>query len=70
MNPSTAPAPSPKLFTVGEIALQVQAPVHRVQYVITERGIAVVQRAGRLRLFDGRGVEAVRSAIRQIDSRH
>jgi hypothetical protein len=60
----TATAP-----TIGSIARQLSAPIHRVEYVIKSRHIQPVSRAGSLRIFDEDAVERVAVAIREIDAR-
>jgi hypothetical protein len=59
----------PTLRTPGVVAREVGAPLHRVQYVLRTRKIAPAARAGRLRLLDAKGVEAVRKALAGIDAR-
>lgn len=58
---------TPTLITPGVIARQVNAPLHRVLYVLATRGhIRPVARAGTLRLYDKAAVEAVRAELNMI----
>ena len=52
-----------KLLTVGEIAKQLDCPVHRVDYIILSRNIKPVQLAGRFRVFDEEALERIRSEV-------
>ena len=42
---------TPQALTVGEIAKQLDWPIHRVDYFIRSRGIKCKMRAGQLRVF-------------------
>jgi hypothetical protein len=59
----------PQLQTVGDIAKAEGVRASRVAYAIDVYRIAPTQRAGILRLFDEAGVDAIRSALRRIESR-
>jgi len=60
----------PKLRTPGVVARELGEPLHRVDYVLRTRPeIRPTARAGRLRLFDLAGVEAIREALADIDHR-
>ena len=52
-----------KLLTVGEIARQLNCPLHRVLYLIQSRQIKPLQRAGHLRIFGSDVVEALREEL-------
>ncbi len=54
-------------LTVGEIARQLNEPVHRVQYAIKTRGIEPEAVAGNLRIFPPEAVEQVAAILRDID---
>ena len=61
---------SPRLITVGVIADEVRAPLHRVQYVLRTRlRIRPAARAGTLRLYDRRAVAMVRYELNLMDAR-
>jgi hypothetical protein len=59
----------PQLRTLGILAAEVERPLPQVEYIVRTRGIQPVARAGTLRLFDARAVEAVREAIREMEER-
>jgi hypothetical protein len=59
----------PQLRTPGVIAGELDAPLSRVLYVLRKLGIKPIGRAGVLRLYDRSAVEAVRTALQQIDKR-
>jgi hypothetical protein len=54
-------------LTVGEIARQLNEPVHRVQYAVKTRGIEPEAVAGNLRIFPSEAVEQVAAILRDID---
>ena len=58
--------PPPSLPTLGVIAAELGAPLHRVAYAIRSRGIRPTARAGRLRLYDAAAVERIRVALAEI----
>lgn len=59
----------PKAFTVGEIARQCNEPIHRINYIISSRGIEHVEVAGRLRIFDQYAVERVGLILQELDEK-
>ena len=59
---------TPVLPTVGEIARQLDEPLHRVEYVIRSRGIRAESRAGNCRVFSETAVNRIDSEIRRIDA--
>jgi len=61
----------PQLRTPGVIAEELDAPLSRVLYVLRKRAhdIRPIGRAGVLRLYDRRAVEAVRHELREMDQR-
>lgn len=59
-----------RLRTVRLLAEDVQAPMHRVEYVLRTRPYIVpAALAGKLRLFDTLNVAQVRHALNAIDAR-
>ncbi|MEQ9095398.1 MAG: hypothetical protein RIE32_03960 [Phycisphaerales bacterium] len=59
-----------RLPTVGQIARQLDVPVHRIEYLIRTRNIQHVGRAGIARVYDAKDVEALAEELRRIkDSR-
>jgi hypothetical protein len=63
------PGSVPQLRTLGVLAKEVERPLSQVEYIVRTRGIAPCAKAGTLRLFDARAVEAVRVAIREMEER-
>ena len=59
----------PQLRTPGVIAAELDAPLNRVLYILRQRRIRPIGRAGVLRLYDRAAVETVRNALREIDGR-
>lgn len=53
--------------TVGEIARRLQAPLHRVEYVIRSRSIQPASRAGNARVFSEADVDHIAGELRRID---
>ena len=61
---------APQLITLGVIAAEVRAPLHRVLHVLaTRQHIRPSARAGTLRLYDRRAVAMVRHELNAIDAR-
>jgi hypothetical protein len=60
---------TPQLRTPGVIAAELDAPLSRVLYILRNRNIKPIGRAGVLRLYDRAAVETVRDALRKIDQR-
>lgn len=58
-----------QLLTVGEIAIRLGQPVHRVDYAIRSRGIRPAARAGRLRVFSTEAIAQIQDAIDEADRR-
>ncbi|MCA9108574.1 MAG: hypothetical protein KDA52_01400 [Planctomycetaceae bacterium] len=54
-------------LTTGEIARQLDAPVHRVEYVIRSRNIQPIERAGCLRIFALADLEYIADELRRMD---
>jgi hypothetical protein len=54
-------------LTVGEIARQLNEPVHRVQYAVKTRGIEPEAVAGNLRIFPSEALEQVAAILRDIE---
>jgi hypothetical protein len=62
---------APRLNTVGVLAEKVNAPLHRVLFVLRTRAhIQPAAYAGRARLYDSRAVAMVRHELNAIDARH
>lgn len=59
----------PRLDTPGRIAAKLGVPTHRVQYVITTRGITPSAYAGRLRLFNRDAIARIRHELTAIEAR-
>lgn len=57
------------LLTSGDIARVLDANVSRVRQVLNTRPIEPVQRAGIVRLYDDKAVQAVREEIASMDAR-
>ena len=55
----------PVALTIGEVARQLQVPLHRAEYLVRSRGIQPVARAGNARLFSEADVRQLRSALDQ-----
>lgn len=65
-----ATKPPPVLRTAGRIAAELNAPLHRVLYVLNSRQhIHPSARAGTLRLYDRLAVAQVRHELNAIDAR-
>lgn len=63
--------PIPKLRTLGVLAVDLDEPLHRVQYVLrTRQHIRPTAKAGRLRLYDRDAVELLRCELSAIDAKH
>ena len=54
--------------TVGEIARRLGVAVHRVEYVISARGIRPHGRAGNARVFTESDVRRIASELRRIEA--
>jgi hypothetical protein len=59
----------PQLRTPGVIADELGVPLTRVLYVLRKYNVRPIGRAGILRLYDCRAVDAVRDALREMDRR-
>lgn len=57
------------LFTVGDMARELELPIHRVQYLIRSRNIQPTQRAGLIRLFDEATLTALINEANAIEAR-
>lgn len=58
---------SPAMPTIGEIARRLNAPVHRIEYVIRSRQIQAVSTAGNARIFSEADVTYIGSELRRMD---
>jgi hypothetical protein len=57
-------------LTVGEVCKHLNQPMHRVARILDTRPhIQPIKRVGVLRIFDDRGVEAIRTEIEKMDAR-
>ena len=54
-----------KLKTTGEIATDLNVHRHIVEYAIQRHRITESQRAGIIRLFDQRAIEAIKQAVKR-----
>ncbi|TAJ20341.1 MAG: hypothetical protein EPO65_04035 [Dehalococcoidia bacterium] len=52
------------LITVGQIALRLQVPLHRVEYAIRAHNIAPIGRAGNARVFSEETVAQLEKLLR------
>lgn len=61
---------TPRLATVGKLALLLRVPVHRIQYVLRTRPhIRPRARAGGIRCFDDDAIAEIRHELNAIDAR-
>ncbi|REJ87131.1 MAG: hypothetical protein DWQ34_25780 [Planctomycetota bacterium] len=58
-----------EFHTVGQIAERLRRPLHRVLYVVRERRIEPVCRAGQTRMFDENAVKRIEAELDRIDQR-
>jgi hypothetical protein len=63
------PHDTPQLRTPGVLAAEVGAPLSRVLYILRNRDIRPIGRAGCLRLYERGAVETVRQALREMGQR-
>lgn len=60
----------PKVWTAGNIARELDQPLHRVAYILNTRShIRPMCRAGRLRVYGSQAVAQVRYELNVIDAR-
>ena len=59
------PTPLP---TVGIIALRLDVPLHRVEYILRTRRILPTHRAGNARVYSESDVQYIASELRRIDA--
>ena len=57
-----------RLSTIGDVARMLDVTPARVSYAIQTYHIEATQRAGILRMYDETKIEAIRSALRRIES--
>ena len=57
------------LLTVGDIARELESDPQRVAYIIQTRRLAPVGRVGIVRVFTRDTLNAIATAIREIDAR-
>ena len=58
----------PAALTIGEIARQLDAPLHKIEYIIKSRNIQPTQRAGNSRVFSQASVDYIVSELRRINT--
>lgn len=57
-----------ELWTLSRIAQRLRVERHRIEYLIDSRGIAPVDRAGIVRLFDDNAVARITEELRRSDA--
>lgn len=57
-----------KALTIGEIARRLSAPIHRIEYVVSSRGLQPTMRAGNARVFSESDLQFIGSVLRRIDA--
>lgn len=57
-----------KALTIGEIARRLDAPTHRIEYIISSRGLQPTMRAGNARVFSESDLQFIGSVLRRIDA--
>ena len=63
------PATVPNLMTLGRVAETLDAPVHRIEYILRTRPhIHPAARAGRFRLFNGEAIAHIRHELIAMDA--
>ena len=55
------------LPTIGEISRRLNAPIHRVEYIVRTRNIQPAGWAGNARVFTEADVDHIRSELRRIE---
>ena len=55
-----------KFLTVGDIARQLNVPLHRVRYLVESRGIEDAGTVGNLRIYDKGVLELVRGYLAEL----
>lgn len=58
-----------KLRTIGEIAISLNVPIHRVDYIVKAHAIAPSGRLGILRGFDAAAAERIRQLLLAMPAR-
>jgi len=56
------------LLTVGVIARRLNAPLHRIEYVIASRGITPIGRAGQAYVYNEAAAQRIASELNRIDA--
>lgn len=56
------------MLTIGEIARRVKQPIWRVEYIIRDRRIRPIGRAGNARVFTDSDVAYISSELSRIDA--
>ena len=55
---------TPQLVTIGVLATELKVPIHRVEHLLRTRPqFRAAARAGRVRLFDQKTVDAIRQEL-------
>jgi hypothetical protein len=55
-------------LTVGQIAIRLAVPIHKIEYLIRSRNIAGIGRVGNLRVFGAADLDFIASELRRIDA--
>ena len=57
-----------KALTIGEIARRLGAPIHRIEYIISSRGLKATLRAGHARIFSESDLQFIEGVLRKMDA--
>ena len=57
-----------RALTVGEIAVRLGQPVHRIEYVIDSRGLRPTVWAGHARIFSESDLQFIESVLHRMDA--
>ena len=57
-----------KALTIGEIARRLGAPIHRIEYIISSRGLKATLRAGHIRVFTKSDLQLIESILRRMNA--
>lgn len=55
--------PDHKLYTIGQIADQLEEPIPRVAYIISKHRLKATDRVGIIRLFSRDQIEAIKQGL-------
>jgi hypothetical protein len=62
------PSAAKQLVTVGQIAQELNEPLHRIEYVLRTRDISPCGIAGNCRVYTEEDIERVAMELRNIDA--